>query len=138
MQYQVEWHEATLDEFKNFSKKFRDTIRDKIKHIADNLPASLKLRSIQPIRDQDLLPLTGTLYELDIASGAKAAFVVDDDRKVLIVYMVGKHDYAYSNYTYLAKERLAAANSSEHRLQKKEQPSPALDPPADHNHTKKE
>jgi mRNA-degrading endonuclease RelE of RelBE toxin-antitoxin system len=110
LNYQIEWHPETFNEFSVFSKDFRRTIKRKVENIAANIPASLKLRSVQPVKWQDTINVAGTLYELDIASGAKVAFCVDDERRVLTVYMVGKHDYAYSNYLTLASERLKVDN----------------------------
>lgn len=106
MNYQVEWHPATVDDLREFSPRFRKTIKRKVEHIANNIPVSLKLRTVTLIQGQDTLDVKGTLYELDIASGEKAAFSIEHDRKVLTVYMVGKHNYAYLNYLKLASERL--------------------------------
>jgi hypothetical protein len=106
--YQIEWHEDTVNDFRQcaFSKDFTKTIKRKVEHIAKDIPTSLKLRSVQPIKRQDELDIDGSLYELDIASGAKVAFKVDDVKKVLTVYLVGTHNYAFSNYLIAASSRL--------------------------------
>jgi mRNA-degrading endonuclease RelE of RelBE toxin-antitoxin system len=106
LHYQVEWRTETIDEMKVFSKDFQKAIRHKVEHVANNIPSSLKLRSVQPIRDQEQISVGGTLYELDIGSGPRVAFVVDNETSTLTVYMVGTHDYAYSNYLKLALKRL--------------------------------
>jgi len=106
LKYQVEWKPGTLDEMKVFQKRFRQTIIRKIQTIADDIPTSLKLRSVQPVKGQDMINVDDHLYELDIASGQKAAFAINDEKKILIVYMVGNHEYACANYLKLASERL--------------------------------
>lgn len=111
MNYQVEWHPATVDDLKVFSPRFRKTIKRKVENIANNIPVSLKLRTVTLIKGQDTIAVRGTLYELDIASGEKVAFSIEDDKKILTVYMVGKHEYAYSNYLRAASERLKEDNS---------------------------
>lgn len=95
-----------MDELKVFSVDFRKTIKRKVEHIATNIPVSLRLETVTYIAGQDTLGINGKLYELDIGHGAKAAFLIEDDKKVLTVYMVGKHNYAYSNYLMAASERL--------------------------------
>lgn len=71
MNYQVEWHPATVDELKIFSPRFRKAIKRKVENIADNIPVSLKLRTVTPIKGQYTLAVTGILYELDIAWGGE-------------------------------------------------------------------
>jgi hypothetical protein len=66
---------------------------------------SLRLKSVQPIKGQQRLGLPGTLYELDIGPGIRAAFVLSDDQRQLAVYLVGNHDYALENYLKDADER---------------------------------
>lgn len=110
MTYQVEWHPATVDELRVFSLRFRKAIKHKVEKIANNIPVSLNLQTVTPVKGQDTIAVKGTLYELDIASGAKVAFSIEDDKKLLTVYMVGKHDYAYLNYLKLASERLKEDN----------------------------
>ena len=107
MVYEVEWLvevEAELRRF--FSKRFQGSIVRKVEHIAANLPASLSLRGVQPVKGQSELEISGQLYELDIGSGARAAFVLHNDSNRLIVYLVGHHDYARENYLRAALERL--------------------------------
>jgi hypothetical protein len=72
------------------------------------LPVShaLRLRTVQPVRGQEHLRIPGRLFELDIGSGIRVAFVLYDDRESLVVYMVGTHDYAKANYLKAAEERL--------------------------------
>jgi mRNA-degrading endonuclease RelE of RelBE toxin-antitoxin system len=106
LEYQVEWLVETIDEMKAFPKDFQKTIKHKVEHIAISIPISLKLKSIQPIRDQEQISVRGDLYELDIGSGPRVAFCVDDENKIVTVFMVGTHDYAYSNYLKLASKRL--------------------------------
>lgn len=106
MAYQIEWLVETEAELKVFSKGFRMTIKRKVEKIASNIPESLKLSSVQPIKGQEGLAIQGRIYELDIGSGARAAFVINVDKQTLTVYMVGTHDYAYENYLKLATKRL--------------------------------
>ena len=82
------------------------TIKRKVEKIASGIPETLKLSSIQLIRGQQGLAIQGRLYELDIGSGARAAFVINVDKQTLTVYMVGTHDYAYENYLKSAAKRL--------------------------------
>jgi len=110
--YRVEWLEETEAELKVFSKDFRRTIKRKVETIASSIPISLKLRSVQPVKRQEELDVTGRLYELDISSGSRVVFVVYEDRQLMIVYMVGTHDYAYANYLTLAAERLGPLSST--------------------------
>ena len=108
MAYSVKWLRESEEELKRFfSKHFQDSILTKVDHIAANLPTSLSLRGVQPIRDQEELELTGRLFELDVGSGPQVAFVLYDDIQLLLVYLVGTHDYAKSNYIRAALERLA-------------------------------
>jgi mRNA-degrading endonuclease RelE of RelBE toxin-antitoxin system len=100
-----------VTELREFSVPFRKTIKRKVEHIAANIPVSLRLGTVTPVGGQEALGISGNLYELDIAHGAKVAFLIEDDKKVLTVYMVGKHNYAYSNYLTLASERLKEDNS---------------------------
>jgi mRNA-degrading endonuclease RelE of RelBE toxin-antitoxin system len=110
LNYQVEWHPATVAELREFSVPFKKTIKRKVEHIAANIPVSLRLETVTLIAGQDTLGINGNLYELDVAHGAKVAFLIEDNKKLLTVYMVGKHNYAYSNYLRLASERLKEDN----------------------------
>ena len=108
MDYEVDWLEEVEEELKRFfSKRFQGAIIRKVDHIAANLPLSLSLRSVQPVKGQSTLEITGQLFELDIGSGARAAFVLYTDPNRLVVYLVGHHDYAQSNYLRAAQERLS-------------------------------
>lgn len=89
-----------------FSKRFQRIIRDKIKKVADSLPVSLRLNSVQPIRNQEELGFRDELYELDVGKGPRVAFVLYRDRQLMVIYMIGTHDYAMQNYLKLASERL--------------------------------
>lgn len=112
MGYRVEWLEETEAELKVFPKRFRFTIKRKVEKIASNIPDTLKLRSVRPVRRQEELGIKGHLYELDVGSGPRVAFVVYEDRHLLIVYMVGTHDYAYAHYLTLAAGRLGPPSST--------------------------
>lgn len=107
MVYEVEWLEEVEGELRRFfSKRFQGSIVRKVEHIAANLPASLSLRGVQPVKGQSGLDIPGQLYELDIGSGARAAFVLHSEPDRLVVYLVGHHDYARSHYLRAAVERL--------------------------------
>ena len=76
MGYRVEWLEETEAELKVFSKRFRIIIKRKVEKIASGIPESLKLRSVRLVRGQENLKISGRLYELDVGSGPRVAFVV--------------------------------------------------------------
>lgn len=106
MAYRVEWLSETESELRVFDRRFRTTIISKVTHIALNLPTSLRLRTIQRIRGQEALGYAGILFELDVGSGPRVAFRLDEDREMLIVYLVGTHDYCRENYLRAAENRL--------------------------------
>ena len=106
MACEIAWHEGAVEELAIFPMNLRRTIVRKIEHIAANIPGSLRLKSVQPVKEQQALSLQGRLYELDIGRGIRAAFVLSDDQEHLVVYLVGNHDYALENYLKAAEERL--------------------------------
>ena len=106
MAYSVSWLAETEQELRRFSRRFQSTIINKVTNIADNVPTSLRLRSVQIIRGQETLRLNGVLYELDVGSGPRVAFLLDVERERLIVYLVGTHDYCKENYLAAAADRL--------------------------------
>ena len=106
MAYNVEWLPETESELRVFDRRFRKAIINKVEHIAQNLPTSLTLRTIQRIRGQAALGFIGTLFELDVGSGPRVAFRLDEERELLMVYLVGNHDYCRDNYLRAAEDRL--------------------------------
>ena len=106
MVYRVSWLPETEEELKRFSKRFKHVIIRKVEHIAQNLPSSLRLKGIQRVRGQERLQISGRLFELDVGAGPRVAFALYDDLQLLVVYLVGTHDYAKANYLRAAAERL--------------------------------
>jgi hypothetical protein len=96
----------TEEELKRFSKRFQLTIIRKVEHIAQSLPDSLRLKGIQRVRGQETLQVSARLFELDVGSGPRVAFALYDNRELLVVYLVGIHDYAKANYLRAAADRL--------------------------------
>ena len=106
----MEWLSECEEELRRFfSKRFQDSIIRKVDHIAANLPNSLTLRSVQPVKGQEVLKQNGQLFEMDIGSGPRAAFALYDAPKRMIVYLVGPRDYAKANYLRVAAERLTGS-----------------------------
>ena len=106
MAYSVVWLSETESELRVFSHRFQRTIISKVTNVAQNLPTSLNLRTIQRIRGQQTLGFEGTLFELDVGAGPRVAFRLDEERELLIVYLVGNHDYCRDNYLRAAENRL--------------------------------
>ncbi|MCH8087524.1 MAG: hypothetical protein IIC81_06685 [Chloroflexi bacterium] len=105
MGYRVEFREETEEELNVFSHKHRRALINKIRHVADNLPQSLRLKTVQPIRGAPA-DMAGRLFELDVGSGPRVAFVLYEEQKLLVVYLIGTHDYAKANYLRAAERRL--------------------------------
>ena len=78
MEFKVVLLEETDAELKVFSKKHRLAILNKIRNVAANLPQSLSLKTVQPIRGAPVRE-TGRLFELDVGSGPRAAFALDNE-----------------------------------------------------------
>lgn len=98
MAYDIRWLSETDEEFARFATRFKRTIRDKIKYIAENWPESSKLRTVSQIAGQGNLGYSGNVFELRIGSGARLAFIVYEQEQLFIVYLLGTHDYCKSNY----------------------------------------
>jgi hypothetical protein len=96
--YRVEILVETRDELRSMlSRKEQEQIISKLRHIANNIPASLKLRGVTLLKGtQTRLSQFGAdaAYEVRIGSGHRAAFVVFEEQALIVVYMVGTHDYA--------------------------------------------
>ena len=107
MVYRVEWRVEAVEELKRFfSRKHQQAIVDKVQHFADNLPASLSLKSVQPIRNASAIPGGGRAFEVDVAAGPRAAVVVVEEAERVVVYMVGPHDYANERFVSALEERM--------------------------------
>ena len=105
--YRVEWRTEAQEELRSqFSKKHQLAIIRKVEHFAANLPASLGLKTVQPISDAPPLPDGGRAFELDIGAGPRAALVVFQSGQKVVVYLVGGHDYAYSHYISALERRM--------------------------------
>ena len=80
-----------------FPSRERERITRKIRHIANNVPNSFNLRGITYLKgaETDLSRIGGdAAYEVRIGSGYRAAFVVFNNRQLIIVYLAASHDYA--------------------------------------------
>ena len=81
-----------------FSKRDQRAIFAKLRHIAENLPSSLRLRTVNRLLGAILSEEGAEAYELRVGSGYRAAFVLFHARQLMLVYMVGTHDYANRNF----------------------------------------
>ena len=107
MAYRVEWRTEAQEELRSqFSKKHQRAVIRKVEHFAANLPASLGLKTVQPIRNAPPRPDGGRAFELDIGAGPRAALVVFEPSQKVVVYLVGGHDYAYSHYLSALERRM--------------------------------
>lgn len=90
-----------------FSEKEQRAILKKVNQVVEGLPESLKQKTVEPIRGATAF-LSGNkdAIKVKIGSGNRAAIVLDHDLQSAIVYMVGKHDYAYDHYLSALNERL--------------------------------
>jgi len=79
--YKLEWLVETEGELKRFSKSFREPIKRKVEHFAQNYSESKGLKGVQQIKGQQDLAVSGTLYELDVGSGPRVALAVSDSKK---------------------------------------------------------
>jgi hypothetical protein len=82
-----------------FSKKDQRAIVKKVKQVVEGLPESLKQKTVEPVRGASgRLSGNRDAIEIKVGSGYRAAVVLDHNRQVAIVYMVGTHDYARARY----------------------------------------
>ncbi len=106
MAYSLLWREEAVEDIARFSDKHRRMFVRKVRLVVDNLPQSLRLRSVQPVRGAEDLGLPGRLYELDVGSGFRVAIMVNEEQQTAIVYLAGDHDYCKANYLKAADRRL--------------------------------
>ena len=106
MAYRIDWMPETDEEFGRFSKKFKITIRDKVKNVAANWPNSRNLRTIVRVRGQEALGYLDNVFELKVGSGPRVAFVVDEEQQLFRIYMVGTHEYCKDNYLKALRQRV--------------------------------
>ena len=106
MGYRINFRDETIPELESLRPKLRRMILDKLKKVAGNLPQSLNMKTVEPVRGSDRLGLPGRFFKLEVTSGYRAAFVLYDDTQLMTVYLVGNHDYAKKFYTKAAVQRL--------------------------------
>jgi len=106
--YRTEWRQEAADELSTlFSKREQAALLRKIAQVVAGFPQSLLLKTVTPIRGADqYLSGNKVAIEIRVGSGNRAAVVVDNDAELATVYMVGKHDYAYTHYLSALDERL--------------------------------
>ena len=98
MAYRVVILAEALEEMRRFFPlRERQRITRKIRHIADNVPESLKLRGVTYLKGaESALERIGgdAAYEVRIGYGYRAAFVLYNSEQLIRVYLAASHDYA--------------------------------------------
>lgn len=105
MGFRLLYLEEALAELEGFSKKEAAKIVKKLEKVASDAPGSFRLKTVVPIRGAERLPDGGKGLEIKIGDGYRAATVVFEDRQMLVVYLVGDHNYVTENYIKLGEAR---------------------------------
>jgi mRNA-degrading endonuclease RelE of RelBE toxin-antitoxin system len=104
--YEIEWLPEAARELKDmFSAKDQRRIRTKIKHIANNIPHSLELKTVSRLEGANLPAAAQDAYEVKIGRGYRAAFWFFLEEEKLTVYLVGTHDYTNSRFLSASDSR---------------------------------
>jgi|TARA_Y100000294_G_C8401082_1_gene274818 mRNA-degrading endonuclease RelE of RelBE toxin-antitoxin system len=106
LSYRIEWVPEAARELKEmFAARDQQRIRAKIKDIANNLPQSLGLNTVNILREAYVPATAQDAYEVRIGSGYRAAFWLFPEEERLLVYLAGTHDYANSRFITASRSR---------------------------------